>query len=117
MQTTASLQRTAHLRPLTVSTPSVRKALATWLKAKSELFTIICGFDCTRREVLRVNLTALFMVVAAAAAETNLLVTFVCVVLAAWQVYRLNQEDTDNWLHDEERIEAQSEAQKGGQQQ
>ena len=113
MQTTASFQRTAHLRPLTVSTPSVRKALATWLNAKSELFTIICGFDCTRREVLRVNLTALFIVVAAAAAETNLLVTFVCIALAAWQVYRLNQEDTYNWLHDEEHIEAQSEAQKG----
>ncbi len=96
MQTTASLQRTAQLRPLSVSTPSVRKALGAWLNAKSELFTILCGFDCTRREVLRVNLCAFFMIVAAAAAETNLLVTFIFIALAAWQVYRLNQEDNDN---------------------
>lgn len=112
MQTTASLQRTAHLRPLSVNTPSVRKALGAWLNAKSELFTILCGFDCTRREVLRVNLVALFMIVGAAAAETSLLVTLVCVALAGYNVYRLNQEDNDNWLHDEEQIEA--EAQKGG---
>lgn len=112
MQTTASLQRTAHLRPLSVNTPSVRKALGAWLNAKSELFTILCDFDCTRREVLRVNLCAFFMIVAAAAAETNLLVTFIFIALAAWQVYRLNQEEDDNWLHDEEQIEA--ETQKGG---
>lgn len=112
MQTTAFIPRTAQLRPLSVTTPSVRKALKRWLNAKSELFTLIAGFDCTRREVLRVNLCAFFMIVAAAAAETNLLVTFIFIALAAWQVYRLNQEDNDNWLHDEEQIEAETE--KGG---
>lgn len=112
MQTTASIQRTAQLRPLSVTTPSVRKALKRWLNAKSELFTLIAGFDCTRREVLRVNLHALLMVIAAAAAETSLLVTLLCVALAGYNVYRLNQEDNDNWLHDEEQIEA--EVQKGG---
>lgn len=112
MQTTASLQRTAQLRPLNVSTPSVRKALGAWLNAKSEFFTIICGFDCTRREVLRVNLCAFFMIVAAAAAESNFIITLACVALAGYNVYRLNQEDNANWLHDEEQIEAETE--KGG---
>lgn len=99
------------MRPLSVKTPSASKALKSWLNAKSELFTAIAGFDCTRREVIRVNLVAMFMVVGAAAAETNLLVTFLCIALAGYNVHRLNAEDTDNWLRDEEQIEAQ----KGGQ--
>lgn len=108
MQTSASIQRTAQLRPFSISTASIKA----WLNGKSKFYTTICEFEVTRREVLRVNLCAFFMIVAAAAAETSLLTTLVCVALAGYNVYRLNQEDNDNWLHDEEQIEA--EAEKGG---
>lgn len=53
MQTTASIQRTAHLRPLTISIADIKA----WLNAKSELFTHMSGFCVTRREVIRTKYT------------------------------------------------------------
>lgn len=108
MQTTASIQRTAQLRPLaTVDFKTVVKA---YVNAKSKSFTRMCGFDITRREVIRVNLAFIAMLFGAAAAETSLIITLLCVALAGYHVYRLNIEDKDNWLKDEERIEME----KGG---
>lgn len=107
MQTTASIQRTAHLRPLTISIADIKA----WLNAKSELFTHMSGFCVTRREVLRVHLAFVAMVLGAAAATHSLLAAAICVALAGYNVYRLNQEDKDNWLKDEERL-----AEEGGKQ-
>ena len=100
MQTTASIQRTAHLRPLTISIADIKA----WLNAKSKSFTRICGFDITRREVIRVNLAFIVMIVGAAVSQVSLLAAFACVPLAGYQIYKLNQEDKDNWLKEEERL-------------
>lgn len=108
MQTTASIQRTAHLRPL--ATIDFKTAVKAYVNAKSKSFTRICGFDITRREVIRVNLAFIAMLFGAAAAKTSLIITLLCVALAGYNVYRLNIEDKDNWLKDEERIEME----KGG---
>ena len=108
MQTTASIQRTAHLRPL--ATVDFKTAVKAYVNGKSMSFTRICVFDSTRREVIRVNLAFIAMLFGAAAAETSLIITLLCVALAGYNVYRLNIEDKDNWLKDEERIEIE----KGG---
>ncbi|WP_308246729.1 hypothetical protein [uncultured Prevotella sp.] len=108
MQTTASIQRTAQLRPL--ATVDFKTAVKAYVNGKSKSFTRICGFDITRREVIRVNLAFIAMLFGAAAAETSLIITLLCVALAGYNVYRLNIEDKDNWLKDEERIEIE----KGG---
>ena len=100
MQTTASIQRTAHLRPLTISIADIKA----WLNAKSKSFTRICGFDITRREAIRVNLAFIIMIVGAAVSQVSLLAAFACVPLAGYQIYKLNQEDKDNWLKEEERL-------------
>jgi hypothetical protein len=103
MQTTASIQRTAHLRPL--ATVDFKTAVKAYVNAKSKSFTRICGFDITRREVIRVNLAFFIMIVGAAVSQVSLLAAFACVPLAGYQIYKLNQEDEDNWLKDEERLE------------
>lgn len=89
MQTTALSPRTAQLRPLTLSNAS----LQAWLNAKSKFFTHVCGFRCTRREVLRVNTVFASMGMGALAAETNILLSILCIAIAAYNVRRLNQED------------------------
>ena len=107
MQTTASIQRTAQLRPL--ATVDFKTAVKAYVNAKSKSFTRICGFDITRREAIRVNLAFFIMIVGAAVSQVSLLAAFACVPLAGYQIYKLNQEDDDNWLKDEERL-----AEKGG---
>ena len=98
---TASIQRTAHLRPLTISTAPVRA----WLNAKSEFFSRISGIDVTRKEVVRVNLIFLFMWLAAAIAETSLLVAILSIALAGYNVYQLKQEQGDNWITYDDDVE------------
>lgn len=108
MQTSASIQRTAQLRPL--ATVDVLAKVKAYVNAKSKSFTRICGFDITRREVIRVNLAFIAMIFGAAAAGTSLIITLICIALAGYNVYRLNVEGEDNRLNDEERIEME----KGG---
>ena len=95
MQTTAFIPRAAQSRPLGITTASVRKAVKRWLNAKSELFTLICGYYCTRRQVLRVYSVFGFMGLAVIAAETNIPLTLLGIALAAYNVRRLNQEDNN----------------------
>ncbi len=90
MQTTALSPRTAQLRPLTVSTAS----LQAWLNAKSKLFTRVCGYSCTRREVLRAYAVFTSMGIGALAAETNIVLSLLCIALAGYNVRRLNQEES-----------------------
>lgn len=69
------------------------------------------GFCVTRREAIRVNLAFIIMIAGAAVSQVSLLAAFACVPLAGYQIYKLNQEDEDNWLKDEERL-----AEEGGKQ-
>lgn len=101
MQTTASIQRTAHLRPLTISTAPIKA----WLNAKSKFFSRISGIDVTRKEVVRVNLIFIFMGLAAAMAETSLLIAILGIALAGYNVYRLNKDYADNWITYDDDVE------------
>ena len=89
MQTSASIQRTAHLRPFSISTASVKA----WLNGKSEFYTKICEFEVTRREVLRVHAALLSLGAGAISAESSILAALCCVVLSGYNVYKLNQEE------------------------
>ena len=99
MQTSASIQRTAHLRPLTLSTAPLKA----WLNAKSEFFSRISGIEVTRKEVIRVNL--IFMGLAAAMAETSLLIAILSIALAGYNVYQLKQEQGENWITYDDDVE------------
>lgn len=101
MQTTASIQRTAHLRPLILSTAPVRA----WLNAKSKFFSRISGIDVTRKEVVRVNLIFIFMGLAAAIAETSLFIAILSIALAGYNVYQLKQEQGENWITYDDDVE------------
>ena len=89
MQTSASIQRTAHLRPFSISTASVKA----WLNGKSKFYTTICEFEVTRREVLRVHAALLSLGAGAVSAESSFLAALCCVVLSGYNVYKLNQEE------------------------
>ena len=101
MQTSALTQRTAHLRPLTISTAPVKA----WLNAKSSLFTRISGIEVTRKEVIRVNLIFISMGLAAAMAETSLLIAILGIALAGYNVYQLKQEQGENWITYDDDVE------------
>ena len=101
MQTSASIQRTAHLRPLTLSTAPLKA----WLNAKSEFFSRISGIEVTRKEVIRVNLIYIFMGLAAAMAETSLLIAILSIALAGYNVYQLKQEQGENWITYDDDVE------------
>lgn len=89
MQTTASIQRTAHLRPLSVSKASIEA----WLKGKSKRMTRLAGFAVSRREVLRIYLAFGLLGLAAAAAEVSIVAALLLVTLAGYNVHRLNVEE------------------------
>lgn len=89
MQTSASIQRTAQLRPFSISTASVKA----WLNGKSKFYTTICEFEVTRREVLRVHAALLSLGAGAVSAESSILAALFCVVLSGYNVYKLNQEE------------------------
>lgn len=89
MQTSASIQRTAQLRPFSISTASVKA----WLNGKSKFYTTICEFEVTRREVLRVHAALLSLGAGAVSAESSFLAALCCVALSGYNVYKLNQEE------------------------
>lgn len=103
MQTTASIQRTAHLRPLTISTAPVRA----WLNAKSTSMSRIAGFEVTRREALRVHLVFITLILGAAIAESTILGAALCLAIACHNVYKLNKEDRHNWMKYDDNLEAE----------
>ncbi len=69
------------------------KSLNLWLDTKSEFYSRIAEFPATRRLVIRINLVALCMILAAAAVEQQPAITAVAAVTAAGIVYRINQTD------------------------
>lgn len=88
---------------MTISTAPVRA----WLNAKSSIFTRISGIEVTRKEVIRVNLIFVFMGLAAAMAETSLLIAILSIALAGYNVYQLKQEQGDNWITYDDDVEAE----------
>lgn len=98
---TASIQRTAQLRPLTISTAPIKA----WLNAKSEFFSRISGIDVTRKEVVRVNLIFILMGLAAAIAEASIILSVMSIALAGYNVYRLNKDYADNWITYDDDVE------------
>lgn len=88
MQTSASIQRTAHLRPFSINTAPIKA----WLNGKSKFYTTICEFEVTHREVLRVHAALLSLGAGAISAESSILAALCCVVLSGYNVYKLNQE-------------------------
>lgn len=100
---TASIQRTAHLRPLTISTAPARA----WLNAKSTSMSRIAGFEVTRRETLRVHLVFITLILGAAIAESTILGAALCLAIACHNVYKLNKEDRHNWMKYDDNLEAE----------
>lgn len=88
MQTTASIQRTAQLRPLGIGKASIEA----WLNAKSKVMTNMFGMEVTRLEGLRVYGAFGLMIVGTALFEVCALATFACIALAGYNVYKLNVE-------------------------
>ena len=103
MQTTASIQRTAHLRPLTLSTAPIKA----WLNAKSTSMSRIAGFEVTRREALRVHLVFITLILGAAIAESTILGAALCLAIACHNVYKLNKEDRHNWMKYDDNLGAE----------
>lgn len=89
MQTSASIQRTAQLRPFSINTAPIKA----WLNGKSKFYTKICEFEVTHREVLRVHAALLSLGAGAVSAESSILAALCCVVLSGYNVYKLNQEE------------------------
>lgn len=90
MQTSASIQRTAQLRPL--ATVNVLAKVKAYVNAKSKVMTNMFGMEVTRLEGLRVYGAFGLMTVGAALSGVSLLVTALCVALAGYNVYKLNVE-------------------------
>ena len=68
-------------------------------------FSHISGIDVTRKEVVRVNLIFILMGLAAAMAETSLLIAILSIALAGYNVYQLKQEQGENWITYDDDVE------------
>ena len=68
-------------------------SLKEWMNAKSNFYTLTCGFPVTRLLAIRVNLVFLCMAVAAVAVEQQPLASVAAALCAAWLVYRVNQSE------------------------
>ena len=101
MQTSASIQQRKAQRTLAINTA----VITAWLNAKSEFFSRISGIEVTRKEVIRVNLIFIFMGLAAAMAETSLLIAILSIALAGYNVYQLKQEQGENWITYDDDVE------------
>ena len=96
MQQTIHFEPSAQVQqPIDVRATIQRKfkSLNLWLDTKSEFYSRIAEFPATRRLVIRINLVALCMILAAAAVEQQPAITVVAAVTAAGIVYRINQTD------------------------
>ena len=85
-----------------------------WLDAKSEFFTRLCERTATHREVLRAHAAFGSIGFAAIAAETQLLLSLLFIIIAAYHVYRLNQYEQQTKQQSNEQTDSQTLEQKGG---
>ena len=69
-------------------------SLKEWMNAKSNFYTLTCGFPVTRLLAIRINLVVLCMAVAAVAVEQKPIASVAAALCAAWLVYRVNQTDS-----------------------
>lgn len=80
---------------LTINRPARRSfSLKEWVNAKSNFYTLTCGFPVTRLLAIRVNLVFLCMAVAAVAVEQQPIASVAAALCAAWLVFRVNQTDS-----------------------
>ena len=70
-----------------------RKRVTNWLDTKSEFYSRICEFDCTRRTVIRINLITVCMFVVIGAVEEHPLVALMAAAAAGYIVRRLNNSE------------------------
>ena len=75
------------------STKRTRKRVTNWLDTKSEFYSRICEFDCTRRTVIRINLITVCMLVVIGAVEEHPLVALMAAAAAGYIVRRLNNSE------------------------
>ena len=71
----------------------MRKRVTNWLDTKSEFYSRICEFDCTRRTVIRINLITVCMIAAIGAVEEHPLVALMAAAAAGYIVRRLNNSE------------------------
>ena len=93
MQTNA-IQRSAQ-RPVDIKAWLTGKAqsLSSWYNGRSEFYSKLCGFDVTRKLATRINLLAVFVMIAVVVAFQQPVVTLTAAVCSAWIVYRINADD------------------------
>ena len=101
MQTNA-IRRTSQ-RATTVRDWMVEKAnyLNTWYNEKSDFYTDLCGFDVTRKLAVRINLLAVFVMIAVVVAFQQPVVTLTAAACSAWIVYRIKADDRKGGTHEQ----------------
>lgn len=70
--------------------------LNNWLDGRSGFYSRICEFSVTRRTALRVNMVTACILLGAIAVEQAPLAALTAMAVAAYMVYRLNQQDKQN---------------------
>lgn len=93
MQTNA-IQRSAQ-RPVDIKAWLTGKAqsLSNWYNGRSEFYSKLCGFEVTRKLATRINLLAVFVMIAVVVAFQQPVVTLTAAACSAWIVYRINVDD------------------------
>lgn len=67
--------------------------LNTWYNCKSEFYSKLCGFEVTRKLATRINLLAVFVMIAVVVAFQQPIVTLTAAACSAWMVCGLNREE------------------------
>lgn len=64
-----------------------------WLNGRSELFSKMCQEECTRKEVMRIHLITLMILLVIGLAEQH---TLICVLLAGITTFLVLKKKADN---------------------
>lgn len=101
MQTNA-IQRSAQ-RPVDIKAWLTGKAqsLSNWYNGRSEFYSKLCGFEVTRKLATRINLLAVFVMIAVVVAFQQPIVTLTAAACSAWIVYRINADDRKGGTHEQ----------------
>ena len=93
MQTNAigrSAVRAADIRRLLTGKA---QSIIMWYNGRSGFYSELCGFDVTRKLAVRINLLAVFMMVAAIVGLQQPVAAITAAVCSAWMVCGLNREE------------------------
>ena len=94
---TKTLERSAQ-RPVDIKAWLTGKAqsLSDWYNGRSEFYSKLCGFEVTRKLATRINLLAVFVMIAVVVAFQQPVVTLTAAACSAWIVYRINADDKED---------------------